>query len=197
MAVNCIPFFCPVNIIIAAASDIADAFNVFPILENSHQTGHVAFYAAFIQDISIGKPVVRERCIFIGDHNCDRTLICEIAADPFAGQVTFYHAFFRRNILLNGCCFRLRFCFSRSGSAFLHLSYRNGFYGVIFASAAEQHGCACQTGQQKYSQFLHFGSSLSYKSSNAGNGNPYTGYPTARAKKCEASLRHTTVTIIA
>ena len=29
-------------------------------------------------------------------------------------------------------------------------------------------------GQQKYSQFLHFGSSLSYKSSNAGNGNPYT-----------------------
>ena len=197
MAVNCIPFFCPVNIIIAAASDIADAFNVFPILENSHQTGHVAFYAAFIQDISIGKPVVRERCIFIGDHNCDRTLICEIAADPFAGQVTFYHAFFRRNILLNGFCFRLRFCFSRSGSAFLHLSYRNGFYGVIFASAAEQHGCACQTGQQKYSQFLHFGSSLSYKSSNAGNGNPYTGYPTACAKKCEASLRHTTVTIIA
>ena len=140
---------------------------------------------------------MRERCIFIGDHNCDRTLICEIAADPFAGQVTFYHAFFRRNILINGFCFRLRFCFSRSGSAFLHLSYRNGFYGVIFASAAEQHGCACQTGQQKYSQFLHFGSSLSYKSSNAENGNPYTGYPTARTKKCEASLRHTTVTIIA
>lgn len=91
--------------------------------------GHVASAAAFIQDISIGKPVVRERCIFIGDHVTDRTLICEIAADPFAGQVTFT-MLFRRNIL-NGFV-SVSDSVSAGAAVRFALSYRNGFYGVIF-----------------------------------------------------------------
>ena len=146
MGINRIPFSCPVYIIVTAASDIADLVQIFPVFKNSHQTGHVAFYAAFIKNVRIGKVVMGEGSVFIGDHHSDRTLIFDVAADPLMCQIASYHAFFRGKVFIDGFRLGFSFGFSGSDSALDHVVNRNGFDSILFASAAKQHCRACQTG---------------------------------------------------
>ena len=161
MGIERIPFCRPVYIVVTAASDVADLVQIFPVFKYSHQTGHVAFHAAFIKDIRVGKVVVGKRSVLVGYHNGDGALVFNIAAYPFVRQVAPYHAFFRGNVFIDSFGFSL--CFSRSGGngAFHHIVNRNGFDRIVFASAAKQHRRACKTGQKQYGQFFHDISSLS------------------------------------
>ena len=96
MADYCIPLLREQDICRTYGTDAADLLDFAPVLVHRHQTGNPVVGCGvhqLIDNVRLGKAVVRKRALIIVNHDSDRSLVLDVFADRKSGQLARIHSF--------------------------------------------------------------------------------------------------------